>query len=124
MLQATRMQTAAIFFACLALAGCGQKYTVDLSNNSRTTIAATLELESLGSGQEVLARAVLSPGEFRTLGPVDAPITDRVRISVTAAGGAGAFSERRRLDAGKTFITVGDDPYGGASLELSVRRDP
>jgi hypothetical protein len=116
-----------VFFTTLALflsAGCSSTYTVDLTNSTRTTILAQLEIESLGSGQHVLTKAVLSPGEYRQLGPVKAPITDRVRISVTPATGSGGFSERRRLDGGKSFIDVAGDEFGGASITLSIRRDP
>lgn len=122
----TRIATFALpmLLVTALLTGCGQKYTVDLTNSTRSTVAATLELESLGSGQKILTRAVLGPGEYRTLGPVEAPFTDRVRISVAPASGAGGFSERRRLDAGKSFVTVSSDDYGGASLMLTVRRDP
>ena len=106
------------------MTGCSSSYTVDLTNSTRTTISAQLEIESLSTGQQVLSRAVLSPGEYRKLGPVKAPITDRVRISVTPATASGGFSERRRLDTGTTYIDVGGDEFGGASLTLSVRRDP
>ena len=108
----------------LLLSGCSQKYTVDLTNSTRSTLVATLELESLGSGQKVLTKSVLGPGEYRTMGPVEAPFTERVRITVMPASGAGGFSERRRLDAGKSFVEVAADDCGGATLTLSVRRDP
>ena len=108
----------------LLLAGCANTYTVDLTNSTRITIQAQLEIESLGSGQRVLTRAVVSPGEFRRLGPVGAPITDRVRISVTPASGSGGFPERRRLERGKTLIEAADDAFGGASISLTARRDP
>lgn len=110
-------------FAALVV-GCNSTYTADITNSTRTTISAQLEIESLGSGQQVLAKAVLSPGEYRKLGPVSAPVTDRVRLSVTPVTGSGGYSERRRLEGGTTFIDVGGDEFGGASLTLSIRRDP
>ncbi len=108
----------------LMLGGCSSTYTLDLTNSTRSTLEARLEIESLGSGQQVLAKAVVSPGEYRTLGPVSAPITDRVRLVVTPASGSGGYAERVRLDAGKTFAEVGNDEYGGSSLEVTIRRDP
>lgn len=104
--------------------GCNSTYTVDLTNSTRSTLEALLELESLGSGQKVLARAVVGPGEYRTLGPVGAPLTDRVRLTVIRAGGAGGYAERVRLDPGKTFAEVGADEYGGSTLGIAIRRDP
>jgi len=110
--------------AVIVLGGCSSSYTLDLTNSTRSTIEARLEIESLGSGQQVLTRAVVGPGEYRTLGPVKAPITDRVRLVVTPASGSGGFAERVRLDAGKTFAEVGNDEYGGSTLRISIRRDP
>ena len=107
----------------LVLGGCSSRYTLDLTNSTRSTIEARLEIESLGSGQQVLTRAVVGPGEYRTLGPVKAPITDRVRLTVTPVSGSGGFAERVRLDAGKTFAEVGNDEYGGSTLRISIRRD-
>ena len=104
--------------------GCSSTYTVDVTNSTRSTLEARLEIESLGSGQAVLTKAVLGPGEYRTLGPVKAPITDRVRLTVTRASGSGGFAERVRLDAGKSFAEIGADEYGGSSLDISIRRDP
>ena len=109
--------------AVLVLGGCSSSYTLDLTNSTRSTIEARLEIESLGSGQQVLTRAVVGPGEYRTLGPVKAPITDRVRLTVTPVSGSGGFAERVRLDAGKTFAEVGNDEYGGSTLRISIRRD-
>ncbi|MCA9274103.1 MAG: hypothetical protein KDA31_13785 [Phycisphaerales bacterium] len=117
-------------FALIALlgalvgVGCSSTYTVDVTNSTRSTLEARLEIESLGSGQAVLTKAVLGPGEYRTLGPVKAPITDRVRLTVTRASGSGGFAERVRLEAGKTFAEIGADEYGGSSLGISIRRDP
>ncbi|RNC82739.1 MAG: hypothetical protein ED559_13495 [Phycisphaera sp.] len=118
------MVSALVIGFVFLLAGCNQKYTVDLTNSTRSTLVATLELESLGSGQKVLTKSVLGPGEYRTMGPVEAPFTERVRITVMPAAGAGGFSERRRLDPGKSFVDVAADDYGGASLTITVRRDP
>ncbi len=109
--------------AALLLGGCASSYTLDLTNSTRSTIEARLEIESLGSGQQVLTKAVLGPGEYRTLGPVKAPLTDRVRLTVTPMGGSGGFAERVRLDAGKTFAEVGNDEYGGSTLRISIRRE-
>jgi len=106
------------------LAGCSSTYTVDLTNSTRTTVEARLEIESLGSGQAVQTKAVVGPGEYRTLGPVKAPLTDRVRLTVIRAGGSGGYAERIRLDAGKTYAEIGSDEYGGSTLEVSIRRDP
>lgn len=107
----------------LGLAGCASTYTVDVTNSTRSTVEARLELESLGSGQKVLAKAVVGPGEFRTLGPAEAPLTDRVRLTVTPASGSGGYAERVRLDAGKTFAEIGSDEFGGASLTVAIRRE-
>lgn len=115
--------SAALALAAL-LTGCASSYTVDLTNSTRSTVEARLEIESLGSGQQVLTRAVVGPGEYRTLGPVSAPLTDRVRLAVSAPGGQGGFAERARLDAGKTFAEIGSDEYGGSALSISLRRDP
>ena len=106
-----------------ALAGCSASYTVDLTNSTRSTVEARLELESLGSGQKVLARAVVGPGEYRTLGPAEAPLTDRVRLTVTTASGSGGYAERVRLDPGKTFAEIGSDEYGGSALNIAIRRE-
>lgn len=111
------------FLAAVVLGGCASSYTLDLTNSTRSTIEARLEIESLGSGQQVLTRAVVGPGEYRTLGPVEAPLTDRVRLTVTPASGSGGFAERVRLDTGKTFAEVSNDEYGGSTLRISIRRE-
>ena len=108
----------------LFILGCASTYTVDITNSTRSTIQATLEIESLSSGQSVLAKAVISPGDYRQLGPVNAPLTDRVRISVSQLTGSGGYAERRRLDTGKSFVDVAGDEFGGGNITLSIRRDP
>lgn len=111
-------------WTALALGGCSSSYTLDVTNSTRSTLEARLEIESLGSGQTVLTRAVIGPGEYRTLGPVTAPITDRVRLVVSPSGGSGGFAERARVDAGKSFVEIGSDEYGGSTMRIAIRRDP
>lgn len=114
--------------ALLALAGtlaaCSPGRTVILTNDTTGPVRASISRELMGSGDRLLAAATVAAGETGTIGPVSAPLTERVTLSVDPAIGLGAgIAESERLGWGTTRLRVVIDELSPTGLSLVPAED-
>ncbi|MEM9166775.1 MAG: hypothetical protein AAGB48_07090 [Planctomycetota bacterium] len=110
---------AALGLTALLLTACAPGRTVILTNDTATPVRATVSRELIQAGDRRLAGATVGPGETATLGPVSAPITERVTLAVDSAIGLGSgVTETRRLGWGTTRLRIGPDDFSPSGLVL------
>ena len=115
----TGMMGLSLFAAAVLLAACSPARTVILTNDTDGAVRASISRELMGSGDRLLAAATVGPGETGTLGPVSAPLTERVTLRVDPAIGLGAgIAESERLGWGTTRLRVVIDELSPTGLSL------
>lgn len=106
----------ALLSAFVLLAGCTPATTVVLMNGTNTPLRAELRRELMQAGERTLVIAAIAPRGAATLGPVRAPITERITLEVAPAGVPGALPARRELGFGRTRLRVLSDPSSPSDL--------
>lgn len=117
----SRKRLTGIPFVAIAmiLTACSPGRTVVLTNDTNGPVRATISRELIGSGDRVLAAATVASGETGTIGPVSAPLTERVTLRVDPAIGLGAgIAESERLGWGTTRLRVVIDEMSVTGLSL------
>lgn len=116
------MRTTLGLSCCLALSalfgsGCNRTYRVELLNRSGVSVTASLVVDRLNG--DVLATADVAPGDFASLGPVEAPIAESVRLEAVAKGERGTLPVKLLVSPGLNEVEIHNDSGWG-----SIRLEP
>ena len=110
---------ASLSLAALLLTGCARSYTVELFNATSTPVRA--ELITNQYGQDVLAGVSIAPGAYGGLGPVEAPLVDRITLEVRPGQDPFAQADRLTLSPGLTEAEItADNAFG--TIQISPIR--
>jgi hypothetical protein len=108
----------AIAAVVVVLTGCSPATTAVLTNGTDVPLRAELRRELMQAGERTLVIASIAPRGGATLGPVRAPITERITLEVVPAGVPGAVPAKRELGFGTTRLRVAADPASPSDLVL------
>ncbi|MEM1331600.1 MAG: hypothetical protein AAGG07_13680 [Planctomycetota bacterium] len=86
------------------LSGCARSYVVEVFNGSGSELNMRVVTDRLKP--ELLAERTLGPNEFARLGPVQAPITEAVRVDATNPADPGSLGAQQNISPGLNELEV------------------
>lgn len=89
-----------------ALAGCGRTFTVEVHNDSRHRVMASIRAERLGAS--ALDARTLGPGASIVLGPSKAPALEFVELVIEPGNTMGEMPSKIRLNQGRSVAIIED----------------